>query len=218
MFDAGRVVCRQVSRQTARLLVFCTVLASPSLFVEALGSRLLVELPKPKPPILRAGERALLPVAWLAMGETLPARVEPDSPTRILARILAASLVGQVPSPPGSLARRWVTWLLPEPSRKPLERIAMELWLSRHWSPEELSVCWIRNVYLGEGQRGLAQGALVRFGVPLEALSVAQMARLMAVAQSPSRSDALRYPEHVIAAQKLWLSRLQEAGEFSTRR
>jgi membrane peptidoglycan carboxypeptidase len=92
------------------------------------------------------------------------------------------------------------------------QEIALTIWLSRHWTAEEVLTAYAERVWFGEGLIGLDAAARRYFCKPPEQLAFHEAALLAGLPQSPSRYDPLRRPEQARKRQDFVLGRLRTLG------
>ncbi|OJH41545.1 hypothetical protein BON30_11895 [Cystobacter ferrugineus] len=175
----------------------------------------------PRPPQPRTG--LVYQVLWLVEEGGSP-RLEP---------LWSWRLVGYVPGvrweqrPAGeflaSLTAR--QWLASRPLRegerpaRPLHRtfqqLALTVWISRHWSAEELLTAYAERAPFGRGLIGLDAAARRYFGQEPERLALHEVALLAGLPHAPGRYDPRSHPEAALRRRDFVLTRLQSAGLIS---
>ncbi|MFY0582830.1 transglycosylase domain-containing protein [Cystobacter fuscus] len=172
------------------------------------------ELPRPPPP--RTG--LAFQVLWLAE-EGGPPRLEPLWPWRLVRHV-----PGWGQRPVGEFlasmtARQWLAFRPGREGVRPLHRIFQELaltvWISRHWSAEELLTAYAEGAPFGRGLIGLDAAARRYFGTEPERLALHEAALLAGLPQSPSRYDPRYHPEAALRRRDFVLTRLLSAGLIS---
>jgi hypothetical protein len=133
-----------------------------------------------------------------------PARDRPYSAGRQLASVVA----------------RW--WMIERPWRegerrlhRMFQEIALTIWISRHWSAEEVLTAYAQGASFGKHTLGLDAAARSYFGKPPEQLALHEAALLAGLPQSPSRYDPLRRPEAALKRREYVLRRLRTSGLIS---
>ena len=70
--------------------------------------------------------------------------------------------------------------------RRKIQEALLSLWLTRHYTKQEILGIYLNRVYLGEGAYGVDAAAQLYFGVPATHLTLAQAAILAGLPQAPS--------------------------------
>lgn len=163
--------------------------------------------------------------ALWAVEENGPPRLEPRWPWTLL-----ADLVGLFPLRKGQRPRAgsWMSshvagrWLASraggehEPHlRRSLRTVALSIWISRHWSAEELLASYADGVSFGPGLTGLDAAARAYFGKEAGQLALHEAALLAGVVRSPTRYHPLCRPENALRVRDFSLSRLHALGWIS---
>lgn len=78
--------------------------------------------------------------------------------------------------------------------RRKVQEAVLALWLTRHYTPDEILGIYLNRVYLGEGAYGVDAAARLYFGVPAAELSLAQAAILAGLPKAPSSLNPLANP------------------------
>ncbi|WP_434385217.1 transglycosylase domain-containing protein [Melittangium boletus] len=99
----------------------------------------------------------------------------------------------------GQVARRWVA-ALPDYAHRgalasSLHSLALSLWISRHWSAEELLATHGEGASFGRGVVGVDAAAHHYFGKVAGRLAPHEAALLAGMLQSPARFDPWQHPE-----------------------
>jgi penicillin-binding protein 1A len=79
-------------------------------------------------------------------------------------------------------------------------------------SKEDILFIYLNEIYLGEGAYGVEAAALTYFGKKASQLTLAEIALLAGLPQSPSNYSPLRQPEAARARQRYVLNRMAEDG------
>jgi hypothetical protein len=162
----------------------------------------------PRPPVPRTG--FVYRVLWSAEEEG-PLQLEPLWPWSILDRRYSAGR--QLAS---QLARQWMRGRPPHQGERHLDRVAQELaltlWLSHHWTAEEVLTAYAERAWFGEGLIGLDAASRRYFCKQPEQLALPEAALLAGLLQSPSRYDTLRRPEQALKRRDFVLGRLRALG------
>jgi penicillin-binding protein 1A len=80
--------------------------------------------------------------------------------------------------------------------RRKVQEAFLTLWLSRHYSRDEILGIYLNRVYLGEGAYGVDAAARLYFGVPAAQLTLAQAAILAGLPKAPSSLNPLANPQN----------------------
>jgi penicillin-binding protein 1A len=78
--------------------------------------------------------------------------------------------------------------------RRKVQEALLSLWLTRHYTKQEILGIYLNRVYLGEGAYGVDAGAQLYFGVPATRLTLAQAAILAGLPRAPSSLNPLADP------------------------
>jgi membrane peptidoglycan carboxypeptidase len=95
------------------------------------------------------------------------------------------------------------------------QEVALTLWISRHWTAEEVLTAHAEGARFGQGLIGLDAAAHRYFGKQPEQLALQETALLAGLPQSPSRYDPLRRPEAALKRREHVLGRLRASGLIS---
>nr|QKW93735.1 multimodular transpeptidase-transglycosylase [Vitiosangium cumulatum] len=155
---------------------------------------------------------------WASM-EDGPLRLEPRWPWTLIADFVHLYRNPRDrQQPAGShlssfVALRWLA-SRPEQERAPmlnwhLHGLALSIWISRHWTAEELMTAGAESARYGRDLIGLDAAARRYFGKEPARLALHEAALLGAVAQSPARSDPVCRPERAFRRRDFVLSRLR---------
>jgi penicillin-binding protein 1A len=79
--------------------------------------------------------------------------------------------------------------------RRKVQEAMISLWLTRHYTHEEILGIYLNRVYLGEGAYGVDAAARLYFGVPAAQLTLAQAAILAGLPKAPSNLNPLANPQ-----------------------
>jgi membrane peptidoglycan carboxypeptidase len=93
--------------------------------------------------------------------------------------------------------------------------LALSVWVSRHWTAEEVMASYAENASFGGGLIGIDAAARWYFGEEPARLALHEAALLAALAQAPARNDPLCRPEAALERRDVVLSRLQALGWIS---
>jgi len=96
-----------------------------------------------------------------------------------------------------------------------LRSMAYATWVARHWTPDQAIQTYSTRVWMADDVVGLPNASVHYFGVPLNALSVAQAAMLVGQMQSPNPLHPGCHPDRALARRTHILSRLREGGVIS---
>jgi hypothetical protein len=198
------------------LLTLIGVSASPLVALEGYSVWAQRRIAKPR---LRGDARPMSTLVartvWDELGES-EQRVEP---LRISTQIVGVLAHRRPEHPPGFRASTSVARILslakPRPSkrlrtRRKVDEIALNLWLTRHAAPDDLIRLWADNVYLGRGARGLEAGMEAYFDASLQEAEPEQLALLVALSRHPSRYDPARHPEALFVRRNRVLERMAD--------
>jgi hypothetical protein len=198
-------------------LVGVGVLAS----VEGLYRWALWRLPAPPTP----SERLPLNLArarWSLFEPGADPRVEPVWPWTAVATLsrVFTSDPREARWPEGwrlatRVADTWSWSLKDARPRRPHERLALAIWLTRHWSAEELLAYQTRRARLGHDVHDMGEGARRYLGKDLSELTVAEAALLVSI-DDAAREDWREHPECFLERLRPrrdgLLHRMREAG------
>jgi membrane peptidoglycan carboxypeptidase len=90
--------------------------------------------------------------------------------------------------------------------------LSLSTWISRNWPVEEVLDFAGAHLWMGPGGHGLEAGARHFFGRPLEALTIEDLALLLAVARSPRAYDPACRPDAALRGRSDVLERMRSAG------
>jgi membrane carboxypeptidase/penicillin-binding protein len=161
-------------------------------------------------------------VLWAGLEEG-PLRLEPRWPWTLVAEFVRASRRHARPSAGSRMswdvARRWLR-SRPGHEHTPmldwhLQGLALCVWISRHWTEEELLTAHAEGAGFGRDVLGLDAAARRYFGKEPARLAVHEAAFLAGLTSSPTRFDPLCQPERALRRRELVLSRLQTLGWLS---
>lgn len=93
-----------------------------------------------------------------------------------------------------------------------LHELALGRWLSIHFDDAQLTRRLGDDASFGRGSVGLEAGARAWFGLPLERLSLGQLALLVGLAQSPSSLDPERRPDRALRRRDFVLGKWGACG------
>lgn len=191
------------------------LLLLPFAAIEGVYHWQLADLARPEPvdraqPFPSIARRA----AWDAMNEQLPIRVDPISASELVLTVL---LTQRPIRSSGQQAANWVARLHLAGLKLPgkglaLREAALSLWLTRHWSGDQVVDYWIANVYVGHGAYGLEAGARRYFDIDMQEAAPEQIALLIGLTQAPSRYDPCRHPKAARERRNYVLVRMHELG------
>ena len=168
----------------------------------------------PRPPVPRSG--LVYRVLWSGE-EAGPLELEPIWPWSIIDHFIPRHPKNRPPSMGRQLARLMARgWMWERPRREGERRLhrtfqesALTIWLSRHWTAEEVLTAYAERASFGEGLVGMEAAARRYFGKPAEQLALHEAALLAGLPQSPSRYDPLRRPEQARKRRDFVLGRLR---------
>ncbi len=96
--------------------------------------------------------------------------------------------------------------------KRMLREMALATWISRHWTVEQALDTYASLSWMGDDRYGVHDGALFLFGKDLSALTVAEIALLVATIRSPTAFSPLCHPERALKARNDLLQRMDVAG------
>ncbi len=99
--------------------------------------------------------------------------------------------------------------------RRKLQEVFLTYRLERQFSKEEIFSLYLNVIYFGQRAYGVAAAAETYFGKKLDELTLAEIATLARIPQSPSRANPIRDPELAAARRLYVLRRMQELGYIS---
>jgi penicillin-binding protein 1A len=79
--------------------------------------------------------------------------------------------------------------------RRKVQEAVLSVWLSRHFSRDEILAIYLNRVYLGAGAYGVDAASRLYFGIPATRLSLAQAAILAGLPKAPSSLNPLANPQ-----------------------
>lgn len=174
----------------------------------------------PRAPRPRTG--FVLQVLW-AVEERGPLQLEPLWPWRFVNNFIeAARHGGRGRRSAGQHLASMVAgrWLASRPRgeralHSSLHRLVLSIWISRHWTAEELLTAYAEGASCGKGLMGLDAASRRYFDKEPEQLALHEVALLAGLPQAPSRYDPLRRPEAALKRREYVLSRLVDLGWIS---
>ncbi len=163
-------------------------------------------------------------VLW-AVEEPGPLRLEPRWSWTLVADFAHAAQHPRRPAPAsgsrlsGQVAGRW---LFSRPGGKTTrtltrhtQELALSIWISRHWSAEELLTVFAQRAPFGPGITGLEAAARTYFDKEPGQLALHEAALLAGLPRSPTRYDPFCHPERARQRREAVLSRLLTLGWIS---
>jgi penicillin-binding protein 1B len=103
-------------------------------------------------------------------------------------------------------------------SRKVTE-LVMAVLLEAHYGKEEILETYLNEIYLGQDRdraiHGVGLGAQQYFAKPVEQLTLAESAVLVALVKGPSLYDPLRHPQKALERRNLVLRETREVGSIT---
>jgi penicillin-binding protein 1A len=99
-------------------------------------------------------------------------------------------------------------------SRK-LREILLALKIDHEFSKDKILTLYLNKIFFGNRAYGVGAAAAVYYGKPLNELSLAQMAMLAGLPQSPSRNNPIRNPEAALDRRNHVLERMYELHKIS---
>jgi penicillin-binding protein 1A len=83
--------------------------------------------------------------------------------------------------------------------RRKVQEAVLAVWLTKHYSQQEILGIYLNRVYLGDGAYGVDAAARLYFGVPASQLTLAQAAILAGLPKAPSSLNPLTNPQAAAA-------------------
>jgi len=96
--------------------------------------------------------------------------------------------------------------------RRKLQEVFLTYTLEREFTKEEILGLYLNVIYFGQRSYGIAAAAETYFGKSLDRLTLAEVATLARVPQSPSTANPIRNPELAAARRQYVLRRMTEIG------
>ena len=163
---------------------------------------------------------------WASFEGSAPPKVEavwPWTVVRVVMEMLMSERAISVEMPhglrlAGEVERYWGVQLQDEGGRrlKVFERMALTIWLTRHWSAEEMLTFEAEHAYVGHRLSGMRAGTRTLLGEDWAQLDAAGIALLLAVADAPGgRRDPWCLPDRIRARRDWILKRMSETGVLS---
>ncbi|ABI61267.1 Multimodular transpeptidase-transglycosylase PBP 1A [Granulibacter bethesdensis CGDNIH1] len=94
--------------------------------------------------------------------------------------------------------------------RRKVQELMLTIWLSEHFTRQEILEIWLNRVYLGAGAWGVDAAAHVYFGISARHLNIWQAAMLAGLPRAPSRFNPRVDPAAAIARTKEVLQAMVE--------
>ena len=89
---------------------------------------------------------------------------------------------------------------------------ALMVWISRHWTAEEVIASWANGAYFGDDRHGIEAASAYYFGRSSAALAPEEAALLAAVSRSPHAFDPACHADATKRARDAVLDRMHAAG------
>ncbi len=99
--------------------------------------------------------------------------------------------------------------------RRKVQEAFLALWLTRHYSPDEILGIYLNRVYLGEGAYGVDAAARLYFNTPASRLTLAQAAILAGLPKAPSSLNPIAAPDAAAQRGREVLDAMAAAGDIS---
>ncbi|WP_298161768.1 transglycosylase domain-containing protein [Acidocella sp.] len=99
--------------------------------------------------------------------------------------------------------------------RRKVQEAVLALWLTRHYTPDEILSIYLNRVYLGEGAYGVDAAARLYFNEPASRLTLAQAAILAGLPKAPSSLNPIAAPDAAAQRGQEVLSAMVAAGDIS---
>jgi len=97
--------------------------------------------------------------------------------------------------------------------------LVMAVLLEAHYGKEEILETYLNEIYLGQDRdraiHGVGLGAEHYFGKPVEHLTLAESATLVALVKGPSTYDPIRHPQKALERRNLVLRETREVGTIT---
>ncbi|MEE8429536.1 MAG: transglycosylase domain-containing protein, partial [Gammaproteobacteria bacterium] len=93
-----------------------------------------------------------------------------------------------------------------------LREIFLALRIERELSKEEIVTLYLNKIYLGHRAYGVVAAARVYYALPLDQLSVAQIAMIAGTPKAPSRNNPVSAPDQALARRNYVLRRMFKLG------
>ena len=93
-----------------------------------------------------------------------------------------------------------------------LREIFLALRIEHELTKEEIATLYLNNIYMGHRAYGVVTAAQVYYGVPLDQLTVAQMAMIAGIPKAPSRINPISAPDQALARRNYVLDRMFKLG------
>src|SRR5215467_1803609 len=97
--------------------------------------------------------------------------------------------------------------------------LVMAILLEAHYGKEEILETYLNEIYLGQDRdraiHGVGLGAEHYFGKPVEHLTLAESATLVALVKGPSTYDPIRHPQKALERRNLVLRETREVGTIT---
>jgi hypothetical protein len=205
---------RRLARIAAVLLALA--IAGPLVFIEGVYRYGLTHVGElPTPPAVREplpAERVL----WIAEhGPSTPKRERAIYPWTVIRWFYDLKGSARENRLASSAARMWLRRGEP-PSLKHwhLKNFALIVWLSRHFTNDELLLFESDHLYFGRGAVGLDAASQAYFAKPARALAPEEMALLAGLPRSPHRLNPSCRPEAALKRRRYVLEQMVQAGEL----
>ncbi len=96
--------------------------------------------------------------------------------------------------------------------QRKLNEIVLALKMERELSKEEILELYLNKIYLGNRAYGVGAAAQVYYGLPLDELTLAQVAMLAGLPKAPSTSNPIANPERALQRRNYVLDRMKRLG------
>ena len=97
-----------------------------------------------------------------------------------------------------------------------LTEIFLALKIERFLSKQEILELYLNKIYFGHRAYGIAAAAQVYYGVPIDELSVAQVAMIAGLPKAPSANNPVSNPTRALQRRSYVLRRMYELGAIDT--
>ncbi len=99
--------------------------------------------------------------------------------------------------------------------RRKLQELMLTVWLTRHFTRQQILEIWLNRVYFGAGAFGIDAAAHLYFGISARRLELWQAAVLVGLPRAPSRFNPHVDPEAAAARGREVLAAMVETGAIS---
>jgi len=93
-----------------------------------------------------------------------------------------------------------------------VREIFLALRMERELTKEEIMTLYLNRIFLGHRSYGVVAAAQLYYGVPLDQLTIAQMAMIAAIPKAPSRNNPVSSPDQAVSRRNYVLDRMFKLG------